>query len=249
MSSPSKTSRLKSWIAPKVTWTTIWDAFVIVISADDRDLVEFISNGIFHPHLLKTKGQIFAADSFQDGTWSLNLELNKVIRDRNRLKSSDRRYTAGGKVKAFFGGAFSLPDAERVALIVSLSAPFVSGSIPIHYKVKAAELLTAHEKAKKEFDTKWECERREIAELFSHSDEDREKLESVLKQNMNAQRPILNAKNILADFIPRLRACRFGTRGIRHHFLDTACWPPLVSGNRRCTTIPGGSRVRKAPTD
>lgn len=112
MTRSSKSAQLQSWITPCFAWANIANSFIIIVSADDGEIVEFISKGIFEVALSGTK-RCAKLTSALLGKATLRGQLHEAVWDPNRLMPADWKARRNTDVSAYFVAAFLLPDKKN----------------------------------------------------------------------------------------------------------------------------------------
>ncbi len=149
--SGSINSHLKNWIAPIIAWTIIPDTFVVIVSVDDDQVVEFMSTGIYNVpqdvelHSKKAANAYADASAVLIGRRSLYSEICRAAWDPGMLKPNLPLH-GDRNIKAYFVGAFLLDD-ENLGIIISRSKQCQTGLFPDSCKAKVDEILIAHTRA------------------------------------------------------------------------------------------------------
>ena len=200
----NKSSRPQSWITPHFAWVDVPDAFVVVVSAYDREVVEFISKGRFEVALSGNKRSAPAMSALL-GRASLRGELHEAVWNSTKLMPAKWKASRNRGVSAYFIAAFLLPDGKHLGIVVSKSIPTAeSGWLPRECKAMADDLLRGHEIAVAEFDEKMRLKEQQDEELFSRPG--MEPYKNVAVNQLAAERanlrPILTADQLL-PLLPR----------------------------------------------
>ena len=199
MAYSSKSPRLQSWITPHFAWVDVPDAFVVVVSAYDREIVEFISKGRFEVALNGNKRSVRAISALL-GHASLRGELHEAVWNPTKLMPAKWTASRNRDVNAYFIAAFLLPDGKHLGIVVSKSPLTAeSGWLPRECKAMADELLRDHEIVVAEFDEKMRLKEKQNEELFSRPG--MEPYKNIAVNQLAAERanlrPILTADQLL----------------------------------------------------
>jgi hypothetical protein len=161
-----KTVRLESWIAPQFAWTAVPDAFVAVVSTKDREITRFISVGSVDLPVRGTKSSVAAMATILGAEHSLHGELLKAAWDPS-WRPKGRKTRQNSAIRAFFGGAFLLPDGEHIAVVFRRSELNHVVWLTADCKAKADDLVAAHVAAVAQFDETIRAKRLENEVLYN----------------------------------------------------------------------------------
>jgi hypothetical protein len=165
-----KVSRIESWITPDFAWVSFPDAFVIIVSTNDPDIVEFISRGSLKVSLSGSKRSV-AVISALLGKETLRGQLQEAIWDSKKLKPADWKERLNTDFNAHLVSAFLLPDAKSLAILVSRSEAANAGDwLSVECKAKANDLLRDHEIMLAEYNEAMALKERQNEEFYSRSD-------------------------------------------------------------------------------
>lgn len=167
MPASSKKKVLQSWITPQFAGAITPDIFVVEVSEDDPDVVEFISTGAHEVsafNMPRTAQKVL--DMMFDGRLSGQLVCS--VLDRSKLKIRKGRQRKGTKIIAYCCGVFANRIANKLYVVVGRSRSTDASSwISPELKASADQALNEHRIKAKEFDDVIASEKKRQDELYS----------------------------------------------------------------------------------
>lgn len=199
MSGSIKLQHSPSWIPSSFVWDIVADAFVIKVSVDDPDLVEFIALGERWVDLHRSRakamlmanllGAEFLRGQLEAAAWS-------VLRRTEDWKS---RFA---KIKLYCRGVFRLPSDQELLVLVGWN-PYPYSELQQFDSVRtlALEQLKAHEVEVYAFEKQLEQGKQEQKE-FQERHPEMEKYWGIAEASISIkelhQRPVITAEHLLS---------------------------------------------------
>lgn len=147
--------KLKNWIPPQIGWREFPHAQLVVVPAQDQDLVEFLAK---RTTIVYTGGSRIAAEAFtlMTGLDSLTGQLQRYAAQAVTLGVPARQMSLPNELMVFCLGAWRLPRGRDLALLVSLDEP-AAWPFAIEFELMGA-LKALHEEHRQHV-AYWEAEK------------------------------------------------------------------------------------------